>query len=60
MDRSVNSLFARLALLLILSLAGCIARPICGWQGYTASALATAEAGVRYMDWRGDVVCVQP
>lgn len=54
MGRSVNSLFA---LLLILSLAGCIARPVCGWQGYTASALATAEAGVRYMDWRGDVVC---
>ena len=45
------------ALLLILSLAGCIARPVCGWQGYTVSALATAEAGVRYMDWRGDVVC---
>lgn len=55
MGRSVNSLFA---LLLVLSLSGCIARPICGWQGYTVSALATAEAGVRYMDWRGDVVCV--
>lgn len=34
------------AMLLILSLAGCIARPVCGWQGYDASALATAEAGV--------------
>ena len=45
------------ALLLTLSLSGCLARPICGWQGYDARALATAEAGVRYMDWRGDVVC---
>lgn len=53
---TMRHLFA--AILLILSLAGCIARPVCGWQGYTASALATAEAGVRYMDWRGERVCV--
>lgn len=41
----------------LLTLGGCIERPVCGWQGYTVQALATADAGVRYMDWRGDVVC---
>ena len=45
------------AALLALSLSACMSRPRCTWRGYTPGDLATAEAGVRYMDWRGDVVC---
>lgn len=46
-----------LLIALLLSLSACVSRPVCGWRGYTAPVLATAEAGVRYMDWRGDAVC---
>ena len=44
-------------IIVLLALSGCVARPTCGWRGYTHAELATAEAGVRYMDYRGDVVC---
>lgn len=44
--------------IILLALSGCVSRPTCGWRGYTHAELATAEAGVRYMDYRGDRLCV--